>query len=50
MLIPVSAILFGHFILDEELAAREIIGALVIGAALVIFDGRLLSRLRQNAA
>lgn len=50
MLIPVSAILFGHFILGEELAAREIIGALVIGAALVIFDGRLFSRLRQNPA
>ncbi len=50
MLIPVSAILFGHFILGEELSAREIIGALVIGAALVIFDGRLFSRLRENPA
>jgi drug/metabolite transporter (DMT)-like permease len=50
MLIPVSAILFGHFILGEVLSARELVGALVIGLALVIFDGRLLSRFSQHTA
>ena len=55
MLIPVSAILFGHFLLGEALSPRELIGALVIGAGLVLFDGRALRLLRrsgpgQNAA
>lgn len=44
MLIPVSAILFGHFFLGEDLSLRELAGALIIGAALVLFDGRALAR------
>jgi drug/metabolite transporter (DMT)-like permease len=40
LLIPVSAILLGHFLLGEPLEAREVIGAFVIGAALLIVDGR----------
>ena len=43
MLVPVSAILFGHFVLAEELTPREIIGALIICAALAIIDGRVLT-------
>jgi drug/metabolite transporter (DMT)-like permease len=46
LLIPVTAILLGHFVLGEPLQAREIIGALVIGAALLIVDGRVLRLLR----
>jgi drug/metabolite transporter (DMT)-like permease len=40
LLIPVTAILLGHFLLGEPLEAREIVGALVIGGALLIVDGR----------
>ncbi|MFT3986647.1 DMT family transporter [Aestuariivirga sp.] len=52
MLVPISAIILGHAFLGEALAWREIIGTLLIGAALIVFDGRLLkrSRLGKNAA
>jgi drug/metabolite transporter (DMT)-like permease len=46
LLIPVTAIMLGHFVLGEPLAAREIIGALVIGGALLIVDGRALRLVR----
>jgi drug/metabolite transporter (DMT)-like permease len=46
LLIPVTAILLGHFLLGEPLEPREIIGALVIGGALLIVDGRALRLLR----
>ena len=42
LLIPLTAILLGHFFLDEAIDAREIVGALVIGSALIIIDGRAL--------
>ena len=48
MLIPVSAILMGHFVLGEELSLREIVGALIICAALAIIDGRALAWLRGS--
>ncbi|WP_425994155.1 DMT family transporter [Afipia sp. DC4300-2b1] len=41
LLVPVSAILLGYFILDERIEGREIIGALVIGSALLVMDGRV---------
>jgi drug/metabolite transporter (DMT)-like permease len=41
LLIPVTAILLGHFLLGEPLEAREIAGACIIGGALVIVDGRI---------
>ena len=41
LLIPVTAILLGHFFLGEPLEAREIAGACIIGGALVIVDGRI---------
>jgi drug/metabolite transporter (DMT)-like permease len=48
LLIPVTAILLGHFLLGEPLQAREIVGALVIGGALLIVDGRVLMLLRGH--
>jgi drug/metabolite transporter (DMT)-like permease len=44
MIIPVSAILLGYFIIGEKLTLQDIIGAAIIGVALIIIDGRLLSR------
>ena len=44
MLIPVSAILLGYAVLGERLTWNEVIGALVIGVALIVIDGRLLKR------
>jgi drug/metabolite transporter (DMT)-like permease len=41
LLIPVTAILLGHFLLGEPLAMSEVVGALVIGGALLIIDGRM---------
>ena len=46
LLIPVTAILLGHFVLGEPLEAREIVGAFVIGGALLIVDGRALRLFR----
>ncbi|NMD06439.1 MAG: DMT family transporter [Phyllobacteriaceae bacterium] len=42
MVIPVSAILMGYVVLNELLTINEVIGALIIGLALVIIDGRAL--------
>jgi len=42
LLVPVTAILLGAFVLGEHISVREIIGALVIGSALLLIDGRVL--------
>src|SRR5947208_6454081 len=42
LLIPVTAILLGTLVLGESVSLREIIGALVIGSALLLIDGRVL--------
>ena len=42
LLIPVTAILLGVLVLGEEISLREIVGALVIGSALLVIDGRVL--------
>lgn len=42
LLIPVTAILLGYLVLGESISAREIIGAIVIGSALLVIDGRAL--------
>src|SRR6202795_2946671 len=42
LLIPVTAILLGYLMLGESISSREIIGALVIGSALLLIDGRVL--------
>lgn len=47
LLIPVTAILLGALVLGEAVSAREIAGALVIGSALLVIDGRVLTRLRR---
>lgn len=45
LMIPPSAILLGWLVLGETLSAGQLIGATVIGLALVVIDGRLLTRL-----
>lgn len=42
MIIPVSAILLGFLVIGEKLSMNEIAGAVIIGLALVIIDGRAL--------
>jgi drug/metabolite transporter (DMT)-like permease len=42
LLIPVTAILLGVLVLGEAISLREIVGAVVIGSALLIIDGRVL--------
>jgi drug/metabolite transporter (DMT)-like permease len=42
LLIPVTAILLGVWILHEPLSANEVIGALIIAASLIVIDGRAL--------
>ena len=42
LLVPVSAILLGYFFLDERIEFREIVGALIIGSALLVMDGRVI--------
>jgi drug/metabolite transporter (DMT)-like permease len=47
LLIPVTAILLGWLVLGESISAREIAGALVIGSALIVIDGRALRMLQR---
>lgn len=47
LLIPVTAILLGWLVLGEPISPREIAGALVIGSALLVIDGRALRLLRR---
>ena len=47
LLIPVTAILLGWLVLGEPVSSREIAGALVIGSALLVIDGRALRLLRR---
>jgi len=44
-LIPVSAILLGVMILGETLALRHVVGMALIGAGLILIDGRVVSAL-----
>jgi drug/metabolite transporter (DMT)-like permease len=46
LLVPVTAILLGYLLLGESISLREIAGALVIGSALLLIDGRLFDFLR----
>ncbi|MCK1299964.1 DMT family transporter [Bradyrhizobium sp. 24] len=48
LLIPVTAILLGWLVLDEPISMREIAGAIVIGSALLVIDGRVLNLLRRG--
>ena len=47
LLIPVTALLLGYLVLGEEISSREIAGALVIGSALLLIDGRVLQIIRK---
>src|SRR4029077_3566052 len=46
LLIPVTAILLGYLVLGERISLQEIAGALVIGSALLLSDGRILNLAR----
>lgn len=48
LLIPVTALLLGWLVLGEPISAREIAGAIVIGSALLVIDGRVLNLLRRG--
>jgi drug/metabolite transporter (DMT)-like permease len=50
LLIPVTAILLGYLVLGEAISLREIVGAVVIGSALLIIDGRVLQFFRHPVA
>ena len=50
LLIPVTAILLGYLVLGEQISPREIAGALVIGSALLLIDGRVLEWCRRRPA
>jgi drug/metabolite transporter (DMT)-like permease len=50
LIIPVSAITLGYLVLNERMSSHELWGALVIGFALVIIDGRILKKLGLNLA
>jgi drug/metabolite transporter (DMT)-like permease len=50
LLIPVTAILLGYLVLGEAISLREIVGAVVIGSALLIIDGRVLQLLGHPVA
>jgi drug/metabolite transporter (DMT)-like permease len=47
LLIPVTALLLGYLVLGEKIFPREIAGALVIGSALLLIDGRVLKFLQR---
>jgi drug/metabolite transporter (DMT)-like permease len=49
LLIPVTAILLGYLVLGEPLSAREIAGALIIGSALLVIDGRVFAWIGRPA-
>jgi drug/metabolite transporter (DMT)-like permease len=50
LLIPVTAILLGYLMLGEAISLREIVGAVVIGSALLIIDGRVLQLIGHRVA
>ncbi|GLR88246.1 DMT family transporter [Bradyrhizobium iriomotense] len=50
LLIPVTAILLGWLVLGEPVSLREIAGAMVIGSALLVIDGRALTVWRRCSA
>ena len=46
LLIPVTAILLGYIVLGETMTLAEVTGALVIGSALLVIDGRVFGFIR----
>jgi len=49
LLIPVTAILLGTLVLGEPLTWREIAGAIIIGSALLVIDGRAIAWFGRRA-
>ncbi len=49
LLIPVSALLLGHSILDERLAMQHLLGMALIALGLIAIDGRAPAALRRRA-
>ncbi|WP_409997745.1 DMT family transporter [Bradyrhizobium sp. SZCCHNRI3043] len=49
LLIPLTTILLGSLVLGESISLREIGGALVIGSALLVIDGRIFSVIRPSS-
>jgi drug/metabolite transporter (DMT)-like permease len=47
LLIPVTAMLLGWLVLGEAISMREIAGAIIIGSALIVIDGRALRMLQR---
>jgi len=47
LLVPVTAILLGYLLLGEQITVREIVGAIVIGSALLLIDGRAIIWFRR---
>lgn len=50
LLVPVTAIMLGYFVLDEVVTPREIVGAIIIASGLLIMDGRVLARFSTSRA
>ncbi|WP_316225437.1 DMT family transporter [Bradyrhizobium sp. SZCCHNS3052] len=48
LLIPLTTILLGSLVLGESISLGEISGALVIGSALLVIDGRIFSVIRPS--
>jgi drug/metabolite transporter (DMT)-like permease len=47
LLMPVSTIVLAHFVLGETLGTREALGAMVIGSALLVIDGRIFGWMKR---
>lgn len=47
LIMPLTPIVLGGLFLGERLTAREVLGAMVIAAALLLIDGRVLQRARS---
>ncbi len=47
LLMPVSTIVLAHFVLGETLGMREALGAMVIGSALLVIDGRIFGWMKR---
>jgi drug/metabolite transporter (DMT)-like permease len=48
LLIPVTSILLGYFVLGEVIKTREVVGAAVVASSLLVVDGRVLSFLKKS--
>ncbi|MDU3132983.1 MAG: EamA family transporter, partial [Bradyrhizobium sp.] len=46
LLIPLTTILLGSLVLGESISLLEAAGALVIGSALLVIDGRIFNVIR----